>query len=244
MALNFLWKQSFRILLAFLVMTQVHAKSKIYTQFNNCQKKTAGIFALKIYKKFEEKKSLYDVKKWVEIEHQDQRHFIEKYVASYDPFSKKLILDLVCPKPLVKLYNAKNSRDDLGPEGIISDNGILYDPTLELTLTKSNGNERFIPSFTIFEELLKEEKMNDFINFAKKSQHGIGENISEYILQANNELLMVLSTDYGPVSVFLGNEQWQEKGDKLIKMYGYFSTKKSFPKVINLQNFKKVVVKY
>jgi hypothetical protein len=244
MASNLLLRLAYSFVLFCSTAEVVYAKSKIYTQFNNCEKKTAGVFALKAYKKFEENHSLYDVKKWVDVERQHHRHFIEEYKAKYDPLAQKLVLDLVCPKALVKVYNSKGNQDDSSTDGILSQAGVLYDPTFELTLSKEGKDDIFIPALTIMSDRFDDELLKNFLNFATNVQKQVDISISEYILQSNDELLLILSTNAGPTSVFLGDNDWPEKSKKLIKIHNYFNAQKSFPRVINLQNTKKVVVKY
>jgi hypothetical protein len=58
------------------------------------------------------------------------------------------------------------------------------------------------------------------------------------------EMTMIMSVDGHSSTVFMGNNLWEEKLVKLKKIIDYMSEKNRMPSIINLSNFKKVVVKF
>ena len=69
-------------------------------------------------------------------------------------------------------------------------------------------------------------------------------NLSEVIVNEDDELTIILSLNGTPSSAFLGKENWSEKIKKLKKIVNFMEKKGRIPAVINLTNSKKVVVKF
>ena len=68
--------------------------------------------------------------------------------------------------------------------------------------------------------------------------------LSELVLDENRNLTAILSVQNHPVTVFMGKGDWKEKIVKLKKTVTYLDKKARLPKVINLTDVKKVVVKF
>lgn len=216
---------------------------KYRTNFGSCPSRSAGQMTLKMIKVFEETGSLRKVKEEIINKSLDERHFVSDYKVNYDPLKKMLLFKLDCPKPLMKVQIYKENGID-SYEAILVDSGALFDPTYEVLLRTEKKLKGTLPYLAI-----PVGEMDDSVQrHITRVVDGLGEEfrqkISEVILDDKGDLTVILSLRGNPSSVFMGQEEWSKKADKLKRIVKYMESNKKIPAIINLTNSKKVVVKF
>ncbi len=216
---------------------------KYKTYFGECPSRVAGNLTMNLIKTFEKNRSLKDLKSMMVEEKLAQKHFISDYKISFDPVEDMLKFNLQCPKALMKVQIYKESGSE-GYDAILVDNGELYDPTYETILRTESKLSRKLPFLAIPVGQLDKELRDKITEMMKSMDQGLGEMVSEVILDEEKELTIILSVNTIPSSVFLGQDDWIKKVEKLTKIVGYMKQKDRVPAVINLMNAEKVVVKF
>lgn len=218
-------------------------KVKYRTYFGKCPSKVVGNLTLKVIKEFEKSRSLRDVKNKIINEKLDQKHFLSSYSLKFDPLENFLKLSFDCPEPLMKVQIYKKNGLEYY-SAILVDNGKLFDPTYEYILEQERKLKITLPSLALpvgeidndMKERIAFMMKNIPVDFRKK--------ISEVILDDKQKLTIIISDLKKATSAFLGADAWLEKTKKLIKVFSYLEKKKRHPTIINLNNAKKVVVKF
>lgn len=221
--------------------TQKDIKYRSY--FGECPAKSSGMLALVIMKEFEKNRSLKDVKERMLKEKLDEKFFLSDYRISYNPAIKTLRINLECPQPLAKVQVYKSN----GAEhfsAILGANAKLYEPQYENLMKAEKKINYNLPLLAMSMEQLDGDAPTNLATFIKLMEPELQRQISEIILNKNNELTIVFALGRKATSVFMGADLWEEKLTKLNKIVGYVSESKRYPSSINLVNAKKVVVKF
>jgi hypothetical protein len=213
------------------------------TFIGECPSKSSTSFAMIVMKEFEKKHSLKNVKEKILHEKLDEKHFLSDYRINYNPIIKTLRINLECPEALVKVQVYKSNGEE-HYSAILGDNGKMYDPGYENLLKGEKKLSRNLPLLAISMQQLEGNAPTDLVNFIKLMEKGLRDQISEIIMNKNNELTIVFALGGKATSVFMGADLWEEKLTKLSKIVGYVQKNKRYPGSINLVNAKKVVVKF
>ena len=218
-------------------------KIKYRASFGNCPSRVAGALTLKLVKEFESKFSLRSVKKKIVNEKLSEKHFLSNYKIDYDPIQSFLQLQFECPIPLMKVQIYKESGSE-SYNAILVDNGELFDPTYEVMLKEEGKLSHQLPSLAMPLGDMDANLQQNITNLVGKMPVEFRQKISEAILGEDGDLTIILSVNGRPSSVFMGKEEWIDKGAKLFKIMDYMEEKGKIPAIINLTNAKKVVVKF
>ena len=239
-------KQSF-IITAFLIsypgLSAISQKVKYKTTFNNCPSRSAGKFAMRLLKTYEKSRSLYDVKSDIEENFLTDKHFVKSYSVNVDPSKNIMNISLACPKPLLRVV-LMDSEAEGEFQSVLVEEGELYDPTYETLLLGEKKIKTSLPTLAISKNNLSSrtrKEISDILRVLGEENHS---KISEVIYDEGDVLTMILSLNKKPVSVFLGEGQFEEKVNKLRRLVKYSELNNKQPTVINLLNLKKVVVKF
>lgn len=216
---------------------------KYQTYFGQCPSKSSGMLSLIIMKEFEKKHSLKDVKEKMLNEKLDEKFFLSDYRISFNPVIKTLRINLECPQPMAKVQVYKTNGEE-HYSAILGENAKLYEPQYE-NLMKAEKKLNFnLPLLAISMEQLEGDAPTNLAHFIKLMDIELRSQISEIIINKNNELTIVFALGRKATSVFMGADLWEEKLTKLTKIVGYVTKSKRYPSSINLLNAKKVVVKF
>ena len=216
---------------------------KYQTYFGECPAKSSSMLSLIIMKEFEKAQSLKDVKEKILSEKLDEKFFLSEYRISFNPIRKKLRINLNCPEPLVKVQVYKANGEE-HYSAILGSNAKLYEPQYENLMKAENKLAYNLPLLAISTEQLEGSAPTEIADFIKKMELDLRKQVSEIIINKNNDLTIVFGLGGKATSVFLGTDLWEEKLTKLTKIVGYVMKNKRYPSSINLVNAKKVVVKF
>lgn len=216
---------------------------KYRTYFGECPSKSSSLFSLLVMKEFEKDGSLKDVKEKILHERLDEKYFLSDYRISYNPVSKTLRVILDCPEPLAKVqvYRA-NGQEHYS--AILASNAKMYEPQYENLMRAEKKLVQPLPLLALSTDILEGNAPTDLAQFIKKIEADLRKQISEIIINKNNDLTIIFALGGKATSVFLGPDLWEEKLTKLTKIVGYVGRNKKYPSSINLVNPKKVVVKF
>jgi hypothetical protein len=222
----------------------ISPKNTAYRTYpGNCPEKSTGLFAMSVMKEFEKSRSLKDVKERILAEKLDEKYFLSDYRISYNPMSRTVRLDLACPVPLAKVQVYKPSGEE-HYSAILGDNGKLYEPGYETLMKVEKRLDHALPLLALSVEQIEGDTPQALAGLIKLMDHDLRRQVSEIILNKNNEITIVFALGRKATSVFLGADQWGEKLTKLSKIVDYVSKSGRYPSSINLVNLKKVVVKF
>jgi hypothetical protein len=213
------------------------------TYHGECPSKSASSFALIVMKEFEKKHSLKDVKEKILKDKLDEKHFLSDYRISYNPVIKTLRINLECPQPLVKVQVYKSNGEE-HYSAILGNNAKMYEPGFEILMKAEKKLNYNLPALAISTAQLEGDAPTNLAHFIKLMDKDLRNQISEIIINKNNELTIVFALGGRATSVFMGADLWEEKLGKLTKIIGYVQKSKRYPGSINLVNSKKVVVKF
>ena len=213
------------------------------SDLGKCPTRPSGMMALQIVKEFDDKKSLYSVKKKIVTEKWQEKYFVTDYKLSFDPYTKILNLNLNCSEPIMKVQIYKNNGND-SYEAILTEDGQMVDPTYEALLRQEKKLTKALPYLALPVSDLDQKIQKEIISIVREMRPEFRKKLSEVIINDAKELTIILSLAGHPSSVFMGNEEWKDKLGKLDKIVSYMELKEKFPAVINLTNGKKVVVKF
>lgn len=213
------------------------------TYFGECPTKSSSNFAMLVMKEFEKKHSLKDVKERILHEKLDEKHFLSDYRISYNPVIKTLKVNLECPQPLVKVQVYKSNGEE-HYSAVLGDNAKMYDPGYENLMKAEKRLSGNLPLLAISMQQLEGDAPTNLAQFIKLMEKDLRSQISEIIINKNNDLTIVFALGGKATSVFMGSDLWEEKLTKLTKVIGYVQKSKRYPGSINLVNSKKVVVKF
>lgn len=218
-------------------------KQKYKTSFGQCPSRTVGSLALRLIKVFEENGSMRDVKREIVENDLKEKHFISEYKINYNPLEGSVHFKFECPEPLMKVQIFKENGNE-SYEAILTEEGKLVDPTYEVLLRSEDRLMGELPFLAIPIGEMDQDFQVKITNIVRNLKPEFRKRLSEVILDANNELTIILSIRGNPSSVFLGDEFWDNKMDKLVRIVDYMESKERIPAVINLTNLEKIVVKF
>lgn len=213
------------------------------TYFGECPSKSSGMLTLLLMKEFEKEKSLKDVKEKILHEKLDEKYFLSDYRISYNPVIKTLSIQLECPEPLAKVQVYKPNGEE-HYSAILAENAKMYEPQYENLMRAEKRLNYQLPLLAISMEQLEGAAPIELAQFIKKMEVDLRKQTSEIIISKNNELTIIFALGGKATSVFMGTDLWDEKLNKLTKIFGYVGKNKRYPTSINLVNTKKVVVKF
>lgn len=201
------------------------------------------MLTLIIMKEFEKAHSLKDVKERMLKEKLDEKYFLSDYRISFNPVIKTLKIRMECPEPLAKVQVYKSNGEE-HYSAILADNAKMYEPQFENLMRAEKKLKAHLPLLAISTEQLSGETPLTLATTIKKMDVDLRRQISEIIVNKNNELTIVFALGRRATSVFMGADLWEEKLTKLNKIVGYITKSQRYPSSINLVNTKKVVVKF
>jgi len=212
------------------------------TSFGRCPARPVGMLALGLVKSFEQGKSLRQVKKYIVQEKLASKYFISWYKIGFDPLKKSLQLDFDCPTPLMKVQIYKDGQNSY--DAILVDNGELYDPAYETILRTEQKLKRDLPFLALPVGDIDSKVQRQVTSLVKNLDPNLQQRLAEVILAESGELTIILAINHRPTSVFVGQDEWERKAEKLKKIVTYLEGQQKVPSIINLMNLKKVVVKF
>lgn len=212
------------------------------TSFGRCPARPVGMLALGLVKSFEQGKSLRQVKKFIVQEKLASKYFISWYKIEFDPLKKSLQLNFDCPTPLMKVQIYKDGQNSY--DAILVDNGELYDPAYETILRTEQKLKRDLPFLALPVGEIDSKTQHQVTNLIKNLDQSLRQRLAEVILAESGDLTIILAIHQRPTSVFVGQEEWEQKAKKLQKIVAYLESQQRIPSIINLMNLKKVVVKF
>jgi hypothetical protein len=226
------------------VPDQFTQKSITYrTSFGDCPSKSSGLLTLILMREFERNHSLKDVKEKILAEKLDEKYFLSDYKIAYNPVVKRLRIQLECPEPLAKIQVYKpNGQEHYS--AILAANARMYEPHYENLMRAEKKIAFPLPLLAISTEQLEVSAPVDLANFINRMDLVLRKQISEIIVNKNNDLTIIFALGGKATSVFMGADLWEEKLMKLTKIVSYVGKSRRFPTSINLVNSKKVVVKF
>lgn len=244
----------FLVLLLSLLSTSLLASrrnSDAFTQnnisyrsyFGECPSKSSGMLTLIIMKEFEKNHSLKEVKEKILSEKLDEKYFLSDYRIAYNPVIKTLRIQLECPEPVAKVQVYKPNGEE-HYSAILGSNAKMYEPHYENLMKSEKKLAYNLPLLAISMDQLDGDAPMAISRFVQMMEKELRKQISEIIINKNNELTIVFALGRRATSVFMGADLWEEKLGKLTKIVGYVSKNKRYPTSINLVNSKKVVVKF
>lgn len=245
--MTLIWVNIFFILssVAFATVPRTFEQNslKYRTSFNECPSRSSGELTILIMKEFEKARSLKTVKEKFLSEKWSDKYFLSKYNVGFNPVTKTVRINLECPKPLVRVQVYKENGAEHYSAVMVS-TGKLFDPSYEVLLKAEKLLNSDLPSLAIPVRELEGQVHENFTRFATRLDAEMRSKISEIIINENKELSIIFSLGQRTTSVFLGNDLWETKLDKLIKIISYVERSHKYPQTINLTNSKKVVVKF
>ncbi len=239
------WITIFSIL---LFSSTLNAKNFSYKSFfGACPTRPASEFALLIAKRFEEKQSLGDLKKFLENGHHAERYFVSNYKIDFDPLYESIAIKLDCPNPIyrVTFYSPKGARPTSYDDLILASDGNFYNKVFADFLSDEGKLTKKLPTLALPESKygralwsgLKRVATNIYGLEMEKS-------LTELIVNKDGTLTLILSVKSHPVSVFFGKTEWDEKIQKLERLVTFSEGQQRIPAIVNMTNAKKVVVKF
>lgn len=210
--------------------------------FSTCPMKSSGDLAILLAKEFDQTKSLYRLKKKIVDERYKEIYFLSSYLVNYNPIQKKLAFKFECPSLIAKIQITK--ENGISFLGSLVDTGEVFDPQYEVLLRREKIITNTVPYFAISLKNLNDQKQLSVVKLLKQMNPKIYQQISEVILNDEEELTLILKSKSKALSVLLGKEYWDDKVGRLIKIQDHFSQKEKKPSIINLTSNKKVVVRF
>jgi len=217
-------------------------KTQYVLSFNSCPMKSSGDLAILLAKEFDATGSLYKVKKKIIDERYQETYFLSEYQIEYNPITKKLNFEFQCPGLIAKIQITKESGRSY--IGALVDTGDVFDPQYEVLLRREKLINKMVPFFAISLKNLNQQRHLGVVKLLKQMNPKIFQQVSEVILNNEEELTLILKAKEKATTVLLGKEYWDDKISKLIKIQEHFSQKEKMPSIVNLTSNKKVVVRF
>jgi hypothetical protein len=240
-------------MISFLFTPQiVHATNKLFftktdTKYvihnNQCPRIHVGKLALGIIKDYESGQSLLSIKEKMTNDGAVEKFFLKDYHVDFNPIARKFTFQFECPRPLLKaqIYDAKLKKSYMG---ILGDNGEMMDPSFEVVLRQEGMLREKLPFMAINWDDLVAHKQTKVVKLLDLFPKQVRSNLSEVILNSDDELTLILKTKLKGMSVFMGDDSWDIKLDKLTKVINHFEKLDRMPMLVNMASVKKVVVKF
>lgn len=238
-------------LILFLFPTLVYSVPRIHkikniryqSDFGYCPDRLAGDLSVILVKEFEKNYSLKDVKEKILESKLAEKYFLSEYKITYNPLQKLLRITTDCPEPLMKVQIYKPNASDVY-YAILAHDGKLYDSSYEELLRKEGKLTEPLPMLAFPVEELDQALQNRVANLVKLIEVDERKHLSEVIVGQKKELTLIFSYNAKPTSIFLGQDEWDDKVSKLQKILNYMEAQNKFATVVNITNPKKVVVKF
>lgn len=238
--------------LFFFLLNSLHAAPKLFFSKteskyvivnNNCPKTHIGKLALSVIKDYESGMNLLEIKDKILSEGLSEKYFLNDYHIDMNPISRKFTFKFSCPKPLLKaqIYDRKRKKSY---SGILGDNGEMMDPAFEVVLRQEGMLKGKLPFMAIDWDDLVNKKQYKVVKLLDMLSPSVKDKLSEVILNSDEELTLILRAKSKGISVFLGDDSWDVKLDKLTRVLGHFEKMDRMPNLVNLASTKKVVVKF
>ncbi len=227
---------------SFIALPNTITKVRYQTNFGKCPSRPSGTLILKLIKTFEKTRSLGKIKNQIIKENLLENHFISNYKVSFDPLKNFLKFKFQCPVPLMKVQIHKKDNSN-GHEAILTQNGKLLDPTYEVFLRAEEKLTQPLPYLTLPINEINTKIPIRISKMIKKTSSNFRKKLSEIVIN-NRELILILSINNRPSSIFFGKNEWRNKIIKLQKIMEYMKTEQKIPTIINLTNIDKIVVKF
>jgi len=194
-------------------------------------------------KTFEKTASLKSLKTKIVKDDLKNKYFLSDYNISYNPMAKSLRFSFDCSRPLMRaeVYGEDGSSPY---NAVLVESGNFVDPTYETLLRTEKKLNRELPSMAIPVSYINTEIPKQIITILNSAKNISHKKLSEVIVDNEGALTIILSVNGRPASVFMGQDEWKEKAEKLSRIVSYMYEKKKVPAVINMTNLKKVVVKF
>jgi hypothetical protein len=237
----------FNFLFLFLIDPPV-AYSKIKNrsvQYGFCPKVVVDKIVDDLITEFNEKTSLWALKKYLVQKNNNNVSFISDYKIDYKLINNQLNFSFDCFIPFFRVHVYQNISGEFTEinNGILVDNGTLLDPTYEILIKNENKLQKELPVLSITNKY-NEMDLKIISKHFQNLSLGFKEKVSEFILNDDKSLIVILSYNEKSLSVFMGKNDWNEKWNSLIKIVQSFSLNEKIPSTINLINKDKVVVKF
>ena len=218
-------------------------ETKYVIHSGQCPKIHVGKLALSIIKSYDEGKSLLAIKEQMLAEGLVEKYFLKDFHILLNPISKEFQFQFECPRPLLKaqIYDRKLKKSYLG---VLGDHGEMMDPSFEVTLRQEKMLDNKLPFMAINWDDLVAKKQIKIVKLLDLFSAKLKSNLSEVILNSEDELTLILKSKSKGVSVFMGDDAWDLKLDKLTKVLNHFEKLDRMPTLVNLASVKKVVVKF
>lgn len=213
------------------------------TNFGECAPRIAGDLSLILVKEFEKNHSLKEVKEKILSEKLQDKYFLASYKINYDPLSRSLKFDFECSPPLMKvqIYKGPNAQ---AYSAVMGTDGKLYEPAYEELMRKEGMLQAPLPILAFPLEEMDKALQYTLASLVGRIAPDLRRNLSEVIVGAKKDLTFIFSYQGKPTSIFLGEDEWDNKVVKVQKILNYMESKNKYPTVVNLTNLKKVVVKF
>jgi len=240
-------KITFAALFGFIFTFSAHAvikeNVKFRTYFGSCPSRSTGKLTLSLLKKFEKTSSLRDVKREIVENKLDEQYYISDYKIRYNPATSLLTFHYECPAPLLQVNVYRENGETLN-SAVLVDNGELFDKEYLKVLRREKRIEGILPFLALSEKQVKDNILIEVKDLLRNLKTGFRSKLSELIIGDDGAMTIVFSEKGKPISVFMGEIDWEEKAKKLQKIVDYMGSKGKLPVIINLTNSKKVVVKF
>ena len=234
---------SFSLFSVYATFRSVDQRVNYRTYFAQCPSRVVGKLALQLVKVFEQEGSLKSVKEKLLKDNLKERYYLSSYRINYNPLTKLLRFSFECPSPLMKVQIYKGGGVE-SYSAILVDNGQLFDPIYEVLLRSEKILKGTLPSLALPLGGLDQKTQSNIAQLVKTMNMFLRKNLSEVIINEENDLTAIFSIKNRASSAFLGRDNWNEKSKKLQKIMDYMVKKKKIPSIINLTNVRKIVVKF
>lgn len=226
-----------------IIKTHKMKNIRYQSDFGYCPDRLAGDLNLILVKEFEKNFSLKQVKEKIIENKLAEKYFLSEYKIKYNPLQKLLRITIDCPEPLMKVQIYKPNATDVY-YAILAHDGKLYDASYEDILRKEGKLSMALPLLAFPVEELDQALQSRVANLIKRIELDGRRHLSEVIVSQKRELTMIFSYTTKPTSIFLGQDEWDDKVSKLQKILNYMEAQNKFATVVNITNPKKVVVKF
>lgn len=236
---------SFFLLLSFPFSLSAEEKRKVKyrTAFGGCPTKELGSMTLRLVELFNQNQSLQLIKQEILLSDLVKKYFLQKYSVTYNPITHFLDFHFICPEPLAKLQIFdKQKLEKENPILVVGSN--LYLSRYEKLLLEEEKIKGPLPYLSIYKDSYSSSLKSQMTELLGSLNQSIKKNLSEIIITDQKELTVILKTDEGPTTAFLGSDRWHEKWQKLTTIINYLQNKEHIPTTINLTNLEKIVVKF
>ncbi|MBF0207156.1 MAG: hypothetical protein HQK53_09730 [Oligoflexia bacterium] len=197
-------------------------KSRIF--FGNCPVRLTSILTSNLVDEFKVGMSLMDVKKKILEENLQKKNFISLYNIKYNPLAQLLEFFYDCPAPLSRVSVYEREWSELY-RAILGNNGKLYDPTYEIILREEKKLNQELPVLALPLGEVDKSLQSQITTIMKGTKFKYKNFITEYLINQDKELTIILSYNGSPITTFFGSNVWEQKIYKLERIIEYLRSK-------------------